>query len=173
MAPHPSVPTTPSPVFLHIGKSAQVALWAGFVVFLVTTLFVITIAARLHIKHRALHLITLVTTGIYTVRPFTTSARLCWNVECWQLNYFAMATGSGWSYVSVGLHQVQGVETQVFRQVFWARSASITWTMHPTHRSHVDLSMGCWWRLFCCWTLPCFRVFPGLTSWLSWSSREL
>lgn len=72
MAAHPSVPTTFSPVFLHVGKSGQDALWVGFVVFLVSTLLIVTFAVRLHVKHRALHLLTMLATSIATVRPFIT-----------------------------------------------------------------------------------------------------
>jgi len=72
-------------------------------VFLVSTLLIAVMASRLHVKHRAFHLLTFLITGIAA------------------LSYYAMATKSGTTFVPVGWHKIQGIETPVFRQVFWAR----------------------------------------------------
>jgi hypothetical protein len=171
--PPPTIPgpTKPVPFLWHIEKSGQDALWAGFVVFLVSTLLIAVLASRLHVKHRAFHLLTMLITGIAAVSLFTFFHSPvytdCLNLGCMQLSYYAMATQSGITYVPVGWRNIQGVETEVFRQIYWARCAHITQVVCSTHQNYADMWTGPLPRLFYCLTSPSSRAFPGLMSWHS------
>ncbi|KAF8520676.1 hypothetical protein JB92DRAFT_3111642 [Gautieria morchelliformis] len=106
----PTIPGhRPVPYLSHVGKGGKDALWVGFVVFLVSTLVVAVMMARQQKKYRGFHLLTMLVAGIAT------------------LSYYAMAVGSGSTYVKVGVREVQGQKTVDLRQIFWARE--VDWAL--------------------------------------------
>jgi len=83
--------------------------WAGFVIFLISTVIFAVLASRHKKRYRVFHLLTLLITGI-TV-----------------LSYYALSTETGAPYIDLGPLFVHRHHAFGVRQVFWARQ--VDWAL--------------------------------------------
>ncbi|KAI9729680.1 MAG: hypothetical protein M1818_008433 [Claussenomyces sp. TS43310] len=105
-SPIPTV-TPDVPLYEVVDHAGKTTLWIVFVIMLLSTITFIGMATRVTVQKRLFHIVTAFITLFAT------------------LSYFAMATGDGNSFTHIIVKEkhnhVPNTETEVFRQIFWAR----------------------------------------------------
>ncbi|KIJ57165.1 hypothetical protein M422DRAFT_149760, partial [Sphaerobolus stellatus SS14] len=116
----------PIPYLSHIGPSGKAALWIGFVIFAASNLIIATFGVRYDRRHRVFYYTNMLITGVGA------------------MSYFAMSTDTGFSFIDMGFRNVQGRNTLLWRQVFWARY--IDWALtSPLILLNMSLLVGLPW----------------------------